>query len=180
MTTTVPQTHRILKAIAMAARAHQGQLRKDRITPYVSHVFRVCFTLRHIFGIEDEDVLIAAVLHDTVEDTTTDYDDVEEKFGSKIAEWVAQLSKDKRLPFAERERVYGEVLAGACWQVQVCKLADIHDNLLDSEHLSAKSRARSLTNADRYLSILRTNLKPQAEPAMRIVESIYQGLSQSG
>src|SRR6266702_1696056 len=87
----------LLEAIAFAARAHQGQLRKDQRTPYVSHVFRVCLIVRQVFGVDDASVLTAAVLHDTIEDTTTDFDDLAERFGATVAGWVAILSKDKRL-----------------------------------------------------------------------------------
>src|SRR5712672_2578769 len=103
----------LLQAIAFAARAHRHQLRKDNQTPYVSHVVRVAFVLRHVFGIADERILTAAVLHDTIEDTTTDFDDIEKQFGSEIAGWVALLSKDKRLPDPQREAVYQESLASA-------------------------------------------------------------------
>ena len=43
----------LLEAVAFAARAHQGQIRKDGQTPYASHTFRVCLVLREIFGIAD-------------------------------------------------------------------------------------------------------------------------------
>src|SRR5438093_5908981 len=87
----------LLEAVAFAARAHQGKLRKDGVTPYASHVFRVCLVLRHVFGIEDIQALMAAALHDTVEDTDTDFDELKETFGDEVASWVAALSKDKRL-----------------------------------------------------------------------------------
>src|SRR5262249_22101667 len=93
----------VLGAIAFAAHAHRHQLRKDQRTHYASHAFRVCFTVRHVFGIDDNSVLAAAVLHDTLEDTTTDFDDLAESFGKEIADWVAQLSKDKRLVHDGRE-----------------------------------------------------------------------------
>src|SRR5713101_243885 len=125
----------LLEAISFAARAHQGQMRKDGRTPYASHVFRVCLIARQILGIDDVSVLTAAVLHDTVEDTTTDFDDLEKEFGKEIAGWVAALSKDKRLPEAEREKAYETQLAQAPWQVKICKLADIFDNLVDSVHM---------------------------------------------
>src|SRR5438128_10744049 len=83
----------LLEAIAFAARAHQGKLRKDGATPYVSHVFRVCLVLRHVFGVEDRQALMAAALHDTVEDTDTDFDNLQEEFGQDVACWVAALSK---------------------------------------------------------------------------------------
>ena len=94
----------LLEAFSFAARAHQGQLRQDGKTPYVSHVLRVCFVLRHVFGVDDAGALTAAALHDTLEDTTTDFDDLQEKFGADVASWVAALSKDKRLPDDERKR----------------------------------------------------------------------------
>src|SRR5262245_51561440 len=96
----------LLDAIAFAARAHRAQIRKDGQTPYVSHVFRVCMIVRHMFGVTDSDVLTAAVLHDTIEDTTTDFDDLEERFGTEVAEWVALLSKDKRQQDDRREKTY--------------------------------------------------------------------------
>ena len=68
---------RLLQAAAFAARAHRNQWRKDGQTPYVSHVFRVCLTVRQLFGVDDDDVLTAALLHDTIEDTDTDFDDIE-------------------------------------------------------------------------------------------------------
>jgi len=88
----------LLEAIAFAARAHQGQLRKDGQTPYVSHVFRVVFILRHVFGIDDPGVLTAAVLHDTIEDTTTDFDDIEKQFGQDVASWVGFANGPDVLP----------------------------------------------------------------------------------
>src|SRR5262245_42497729 len=75
----------LLNAVAFAARAHRPQLRKDGQTPYVSHVFRVCLVVWHVFGVDDPRVLTAAVLHDTIEDTTTDYDDLREQFGDDVA-----------------------------------------------------------------------------------------------
>ena len=133
----------LLEAVAFAARAHRSQLRKDGQTPYVSHVFRACLIVRHVFGIDDPFVLMAAALHDTIEDTTTDYDDLHKHFPPEVADWVALLSKDKRLQEGVREEEYKAGLAKACWQVQVCKLADIFDNLMDSSHTEPKQRSRT-------------------------------------
>src|SRR3954470_3993396 len=111
----------LLDAVAFAARARRHQVRKDGQTPYASHPFRVCLVLRHVFGIDDSRVLTAAVLHDTVEDTTTDCDHLTERSGSDVATWVAALTKDKRLPDDERERSYAAALVAGGWQVHVCK-----------------------------------------------------------
>src|SRR5436853_7554517 len=93
----------VFAAAAFAARAHRHQLRKDRETPYVSHVFRVCLVVRHVFGFDDPRMLAAALLHDTIEDTNTDYDDIADEFGRDVARWVAALTKETRLPDDERE-----------------------------------------------------------------------------
>src|SRR3954447_2724159 len=103
----------LLEAVSFAARAHRGQVRKDGQTPYAAHPFRVCLIVRHVFGIDDPEVLTAALLHDTIEDTTTDFDDLEERFGAPVAGWVAGLSKDTRLPDDEREAAYMATLAAA-------------------------------------------------------------------
>jgi len=110
------------------------------------------------------------VLHDTIEDTTTDYDDLIEHFGPDVARWVAALTKDMRLPHDEREEVYRRTLAAADWQVKVCKLADIYDNLGDSRHLSPQGRNRTAAKSRLYLDAVRTGLPPQAEAAARLVE----------
>lgn len=162
----------VLDAIAFAARAHRGQLRKDAQTPYASHPFRVCLIVRHVFGIDDPHVLAAAVLHDTIEDTTTDYDDLHERFGREVAEWVATLSKDTRLVDAERERAYAAGLASAGWQVQVCKLGDIYDNLLDSSHMPPEQQERTRARSQFYVDALGANLKPEARPAFEIVRQL--------
>jgi len=169
MTDQVAASRSLLEAIAFAARAHQGQLRKDGKTPYASHVFRVCFVLRHVFGIDDCQALTAAVLHDTIEDTTTDFDDLQEHFGQEIATWVAALSKDKRLPEPEREQAYVAGLAKAPWQVKVCKLADVFDNLSDC---LPERRARVFQNARRYLEGLRADLPEPARRPWQIVHRL--------
>jgi (p)ppGpp synthase/HD superfamily hydrolase len=160
----------VFDAVAFAARAHRHQLRKDRDTPYVSHVFRVCLVVRHVFGFDDPRMLAAAVLHDTIEDTATDCDDLIEHFGPDVARWVAALTKDMRLPHDEREEAYLRALAAADWQVKVCKLADVYDNLGDSRPLSPQGRNRTAAKSRLYLNATRTGLPPAAEHATRLVE----------
>jgi guanosine-3',5'-bis(diphosphate) 3'-pyrophosphohydrolase len=162
----------LLEAVAFAARAHGGQLRKDGKTPYFSHVVRVCLIVRHVFGIDDADVLKAALLHDTLEDTTTDSDDLEEAFGGSVTQWVAALSKDKRLLEAVREKAYAEQLARGPWQVTVCKLADIYDNLMDSVHTKPAQQQKTFRNAHRYLDALKKSLTEQSRRPWEIVAQL--------
>jgi guanosine-3',5'-bis(diphosphate) 3'-pyrophosphohydrolase len=164
----------ILEATSFAARAHRHQLRKDGQTPYAAHVFRVCLTVRHVFGIADPKVLAAALVHDTIEDTPTDYDELAERFGDDVARWAAALTKDMRLPDDEREQKYRDHLARAEWQVLVCKLADIHDNLTDSKHLSPEKRARTVGRSRSYLDAMKPAVTPEVAAAFDLTEAKYR------
>ncbi|HXD89003.1 MAG TPA: HD domain-containing protein [Urbifossiella sp.] len=161
----------VFAAAAFAARAHRHQLRKDRETPYVSHVFRVCLVVRHVFGFDDPRMLAAALLHDTIEDTATDRDDISDAFGADVARWVAALTKDMRLPDDEREAAYEAVLAASEWQVKACKLADIYDNLTDSDQLSLAGRKNAAARSERYLAALRPNLPEALHVAFQLTEA---------
>lgn len=129
----------LMKAEAFAVRAHDGQMRKDGVTPYVSHPFRVCMTLRDVFGVEDEEMLAAAVLHDTIEDCGVDFDDINKEFGLKVANFVSKLSKDTRLQYEIREEAYSKQLKEASAEVKLIKLADVYDNLIDSENAGSEA-----------------------------------------
>jgi guanosine-3',5'-bis(diphosphate) 3'-pyrophosphohydrolase len=164
----------IQDAVAFAARAHRHQIRKDLQTPYVSHPFRVCLVVRHVFGFDDPRMLAAALLHDTIEDTNTDYDDLLVHFGPEVAGWVSTLSKDKRLEDEPREEAYILGLAAAEWPVKACKLADIYDNLSDSVHLSEGFRRRTLARSKRYLDALAAEpVEPLRRP-LEIVASLFR------
>jgi guanosine-3',5'-bis(diphosphate) 3'-pyrophosphohydrolase len=168
---------KFLGAVAFAARAHAGQVRKDGQTPYASHAFRVCFILRDLFGITDRAALAAALLHDTLEDTTVDFDDLAGQFGAPVARYVAALTKDSRLPEEEREAAYCAGLSQAPWQVKVCKLADIFDNLQDSLHLSPEHLAKTQKKARRYLTALQSDLvAPEAIAAWKKVDAFLDQL----
>lgn len=120
------------RAAAFAARRHHGQMRRDGRTPYFAHVARVALTVSEVFGCHDEEALAAALLHDLIEDTTTDYEDILEPFGKSVADMVAALTKNMALPEAAREKEYDRRIARADWRVRLIKLADVYDNLLDS------------------------------------------------
>lgn len=141
------------RAVCFAARAHEGHLRKDGRTPYIAHPFRVAMLVRDAFGCHDEAALAAAVLHDTLEDTRTDYDDLCEAFGAEVASMVASLSKDRRQPEPEREVAYDEGLARADWRVRLIKAADVCDNLADLPENPLGSRGEHMKKLRRALAI---------------------------
>jgi guanosine-3',5'-bis(diphosphate) 3'-pyrophosphohydrolase len=135
-------------ADAFAVRKHAHQFRRDRVTPYVEHPRAVMAILRDEFGVTEPVVLAAALLHDTIEDTATDYDEVARAFGRRVARLVASLTKDKRLPEREREARYFDQLARAPRAAKLCKVADALHNLRDSD---AAHRPRSAHKARRLL-----------------------------
>jgi (p)ppGpp synthase/HD superfamily hydrolase len=130
----------VQKAISFAAWKHRHQERKDRRTPYVAHPFRVFFTVRHVFQIDDVVALCAAALHDTIEDTLTDYDEILELFGEEVADAVAALTKEMRLREDVRESVYDEGLTKASWQARAVKLADVYDNFCDAPSQAGRDK----------------------------------------
>ena len=168
----------LLSAASFAARAHRHQMRKDRETPYSAHPFRVCLIVRQVFGIDDPEVLTAALLHDTIEDTTTDRDDLIDHFGPRVADWVAVLSKDKRLADEERETVYMQGLANAPLPVKLCKLADIFDNLIDSTHLLPAQRTKTVVRSQKYLDCLAKNLEKGGRHALDLVRALLTEIAQ--
>lgn len=108
-------------------------------------------TVRHVFGCEDDAVLAAALLHDTIEDTGTDYDEILEQFGTQVADLVACMTKDMRLVEHERETSYDAQLARGPWQARLLKLADVYDNL--SEASDDRSRRKMVDKARRALAL---------------------------
>jgi guanosine-3',5'-bis(diphosphate) 3'-pyrophosphohydrolase len=138
------------EAISFASRKHLNQYRKDKETPYIAHPFRVAMTVRDVFGVGDPVALSAAVLHDVIEDTTADYDELAEAFGTEVAGVVAALTKDMRMEETVREAAYDRQLTAAPWQARLVKLADVYDNFLDCPNVQMKAKA--LTKARRAIA----------------------------
>ena len=134
----------VLRAASFAARKHHGQTRADSQTPYFSHVARVTLILTHVFGVQDEEILTASLLHDTLEDTATDYDELAGLFGERVADAVVLLTKNVMLPKKEREEDYVQRLRKAPEDVMIAKMADLYDNLTDRIH-SPKLRKTAST-----------------------------------
>jgi guanosine-3',5'-bis(diphosphate) 3'-pyrophosphohydrolase len=135
------------EAVSFAARAHRHQVRRDDKTPYIAHVVRVAFVISELFGCHEDAVLAAAILHDTIEDTTTDYDDIQHHFGTDVANLVAAMTKNMALPDAKREAEYDAQLARADWRARLIKLADTYDNYCDVSNVPAEKRERRLSES---------------------------------
>lgn len=107
-------TKKIMKAIEISALIHKGQYRKGNGVPYVTHPFAV-FLIGSKYA-EDEDTLVAFLIHDGPEDTQLTFEEIEMEFGKDVSEIVRGVTKDKKdtkLPWKEKEARYLENLRNA-------------------------------------------------------------------
>jgi len=122
----------ILSASAFAARYHAGQYRKGRnALPYITHPLEVCRILSEEGGIDDVEVLAAAILHDTIEDTAASREDISEGFGQRICDMVLELTDNKHLKKEERKRMQVVNAPGKSPGAAAVKLADKIANVRD-------------------------------------------------
>ena len=171
----MPDTSLWQQASAFAARAHRHQMRRDGKTPYFSHCVRVAMTIAINFDCVDQEVLAAALLHDTIEDSGTDYDDLLERFGINVADYVAAMTKDMRLVESQREPAYDAQLAEGPWQARLIKLADVYDNFTDAETDAA--RRKLADRADRALRLAEGD--PQLTKACEILRDLIGAVEPS-
>jgi len=129
-------THLILlRALDFAARKHRDQRRKDEeASPYINHPISVALLLAEIGGITDPEVLSAAILHDTLEDTNTTPEELEAAFGIRIRKLVEELTDDKSLPKARRKELQIEHACRLSSDAVLIKLGDKISNVLDVTH----------------------------------------------
>src|ERR1700733_15909311 len=99
----------LLDAVAFACAKHRDQRREDSTaTPYINHVVGVADILAQDGGVTNIDVLRAAILHDTLEDTDTTREELEEHFGPEVTRIVVECTDDTTLPKPERKRLQVE------------------------------------------------------------------------
>lgn len=120
----------LARAYHFAATRHVQQRRKgEAAEPYMNHLTEVAELVAQATRGSDTEVLIAAVLHDTVEDTGTTLDDLKLEFGERVAGLVAEVTDDKSLPKQTRKDLQVEHAAHASRGAQIIKLADKISNL---------------------------------------------------
>ncbi len=130
-------TLRLERAMRFAAQAHAGQLRKSSETPYFEHVAAVALILDR--GGFSEDVVIAGLLHDVVEDTPTSFEHVASLFGATVSELVRHCSEvktdahGKKRPWIDRKRDHLAALVEAPTDARAIILADKLHNLISIE-----------------------------------------------
>ena len=122
----------LFRALAFAAHKHRDQRRKDaEASPYINHPIALAEVLAGEGGITDAQVLAAALLHDTVEDTDTRHEELVNSFGKEIADIVAEVTDNQALVKAERKHLQIERASGLSPGAKLVKLADKICNLRD-------------------------------------------------
>jgi GTP diphosphokinase / guanosine-3',5'-bis(diphosphate) 3'-diphosphatase len=124
--------NKIIAAMAFAAHKHRDQRRKDAAaSPYINHPIALVNVLANEAGIDDERALMAAILHDTIEDTETTEQELIREFGKEIADIVLEVTDDKTLSKAARKRLQIEHAGLISRRAKLVKLADKICNLRD-------------------------------------------------
>jgi len=120
---------RLLESLQFAAEKHSEHRRKNvGATPYINHPIDVALCLSRC-GITDEAILIAAVLHDTVEDTETSFEEIQTLFGPRVCSLVRDMTDDKDLPKMERKQFQVDHASQLCDASKQIKIADKICNL---------------------------------------------------
>lgn len=123
-------TRLLARACRFTADRHRDQKRKGAAgEPYINHLAEVAELVAEATGGRDPDLVAAAYLHDTVEDTATTHAELVERFGRDVADLVAEVTDDKSLPQAERKRLQVEHAPGLTGRAKILKLADKTSNL---------------------------------------------------
>lgn len=124
-----------IDAVAFAADKHRDQRRKDhRSSPYINHPIALAHVLAFEADVTDATVLIAAVLHDTIEDTTATAAELAAQFGPDVAAIVEEVTDDKTLSKAWRKQLQIDHAPLLSSRARLVKLADKVCNLRDVAH----------------------------------------------
>ena len=122
----------ILKAAHFSAQKHSKHRRKDEDeSPYINHPISVALAIAQIGGVDDPEILAAALLHDTLEDTKTEPEELEAEFGKKVCEYVLDVTDDKTLPKDERKSRQIEHAKKISKGAALIKLGDKISNVTD-------------------------------------------------
>lgn len=162
MNDSTSRTDRYARATVMACALHARQTRDDGKTPYSVHPVRVAEHLRRVAGENDEDVLIAALLHDTIEDCAITFEAISSQFGENVASLVAELTNDNRLPKPRRRAAMIEHLPQLSNKAKRIKLSDRYDNVLDllAGGGTQEKRARYSGETERILTACQGSCEP--------------------
>jgi len=140
----------ILRAIRFSAEKHNDQRRKDaKSSPYINHPIEVAEILWRVGEVRDEILLVAAILHDTIEDTNTTKEEIETEFGKEVLMLVLEVTDDKSLPKQTRKQLQVEHAPHKSERAKLLKIADKINNIRDI--IKAPPEDWSLDRKQEYL-----------------------------
>jgi len=120
----------LFAALRLAAEKHRDQKRKGvDASPYINHPIEVADLLARVGGVRDVYVLVAAILHDTIEDTKTTPAELDAAFGPRVRALVAEVTDDKSLPKQERKKLQQQHAPHLSRDAKQIKLADKISNV---------------------------------------------------
>lgn len=122
----------LLQAISFAAKKHSFQKRKGADgEPYINHPLEVVNILATVGKTDNYDILIAAILHDTIEDTETTSEEITKLFGENVCQMVLEVTDDKSLPKHRRKELQIEHAPHLSFGAKHIKLGDKISNVTD-------------------------------------------------
>jgi len=125
----------ILKALKFSAEKHRHQRRKDRdASPYINHPIDVAEMLLRVGEVEDAEIIVAALLHDTIEDTRTEPVEIEKEFGKNVLSLVLEVTDNKGLSKEARKELQVKNAPHKSAGAKQIKVADKISNLRDITH----------------------------------------------
>lgn len=124
----------LMLAANFAAKKHMNQRRNNELDePYINHPISLANLLcNELDGLHiDTSIVVAALLHDTIEDTKTTHEEIADIFGNRVLQIVLEVSDDKSLPKKTRKRLQIEQAKSLSYDARIVKLADKICNLRD-------------------------------------------------
>lgn len=161
-------TTKLLRAARFAAKRHAGQFRKgSRQEPYINHPLEVARSIAEIGGIDDVDILCAALLHDVIEDVGVKPEEIGEEFGEAVRSYVLEVTDDVSLPKAVRKQKQIEHAPHLSYGARIIKIADKINNVADvtddpDPDWSLERRQEYVTWAEKVVAALR-GVNPELE-----------------
>ena len=178
----------VQEAIDFATKVHEGQYRKGTDRPYIVHPMEVGKIVSTMT--QDEEIISAAILHDTIEDTDVTYEDLKQEFGTRVADLVAAESEDKSKTWIERKGHTLEHLKTASQAEKILTMADklsnirsmARDYLLVGEELwqrfNMKDKEKQAWYYTSMIDLLKDlNETPEYQEYVRLCGKVFGGIA---
>ena len=144
------------KALQFATEAHNGQFRKDEVTPYIEHPIEVVNLLKSV-EITEPDIIASGYLHDVVEDCNITLETISKEFNSEVSRIVAALTRD-----VDREK-YKERIKNSDYKIQIVKLADVVHNCstINEPYIHEETRSIKIQDCNSLYFDLAKKISPK-------------------